>query len=348
MIAYIVRRLVWGVFLLFAISFATFVIFFVIPEDRAQIGRGFAATEISLREATSLDPAPLPEQWAQYVWNTVRHFDLGRAFRSQREVSDVIGDALPVTASLLVGGTLLFLLIAIPIGVISALRPRTFLDRFLMILVLIGVSAHPVWIGLMLSYVVGFKWGLTPLDGLLRLHQPVDDVRRPGGLGLPPRAALADVRDPLRGALRAHDPRERARVARRGLRADGACERCVGSTTSCAHHVLRNAALPVVTMVGMDVGLAFAGAVFIETVYGLPGMGRTLTAAAARRDLPIILGDHARRDCGDRHLQPHRRSPLRGARPARARREALPRLRRAGGDVELLRGPVRWRQASAA
>ena len=80
-------------------------------------------------------------------------------------MNDIIKAAAPVTASLVFGGVVIWLMIAFPIGILSALRPRTLLDRAAMVFVLIGVSAHPVWIGLLLSYLVGFKLGLTPLGG---------------------------------------------------------------------------------------------------------------------------------------------------------------------------------------
>ena len=103
-------------------------------------------------------------------------------------------------------------------------RPRSLIDRAAMVFVLIGISAHPVWIGLIFAYFFGYKLGLDADHGLLRLLQPADtgQPRRPGAVGLPPDPALDDVRDPLRRALRADDPRERDGDAERGLRAHGA------------------------------------------------------------------------------------------------------------------------------
>jgi peptide/nickel transport system permease protein len=121
-IAYLIRRVLWGLTLLVVISFSTFAIFFVVPQDRQELGRGLAAVDINLREAASLNSTPLPAQWAQYMWNAVRHQSLGRSFRSQEDVADIIFRALPVTMSLVFGGVVLFLLVAIPVGILSAVR----------------------------------------------------------------------------------------------------------------------------------------------------------------------------------------------------------------------------------
>ena len=116
-----------------------------------------------------------------------------------------------MTASLVFGGAVLWMLIAIPIGVLSALRPRSVLDRASMTFVLIGISAHPVWIGLIFAYFFGYKWGITPITGYADLINPP-----PGQPGGPVQWAyhmilpVDDVCDPLRRALRADDQGERA------------------------------------------------------------------------------------------------------------------------------------------
>src|SRR5262249_55838692 len=94
------------------------------------------------------------------------------SFVTHEAVSDRLMSALPVTIGLIVGGTIIWLLIAFPIGILSALRPRSLLDRSAMIFVLIGVSAHPVWISLILSYVLGFKLGITPIAGYCDFFNP--------------------------------------------------------------------------------------------------------------------------------------------------------------------------------
>ena len=154
-----------------------------------------------------------------------------------------------------------------------------------MVFVLIGISAHPVWIGLMLSYFLGYKWDLFPVAGycdFLYDPQTLEPVRRPTLLGLPPVPAMVHLRAPLRRALRADDPGDVLEVNDedyvRTAYGKGA-ERC----RVMRKHVLRNALLPVVTMLGMDVGLAFAGAIFIESVFQLPGSGTAALSRAPRR-----------------------------------------------------------------
>src|SRR5262249_6573552 len=103
----------------------------------------------------------------------IRHGDLGTSFYSNQPVNQALAAALPVTIALLAGGVILWMMIAFPIGILSALRPRSLLDRFGMVFVLIVISAHPVWIGLILSYVFGFKLGITPIAGYCDFFNPV-------------------------------------------------------------------------------------------------------------------------------------------------------------------------------
>jgi peptide/nickel transport system permease protein len=197
--------------------------------------------------------------------------------------------ALPVTIGLVLGGAILWLIIAFPIGILSALRPRSLLDRFGMIFVLIGVSAHPVWIGLILSYVFGFKLGITPIAGYCDFFNPV--LQCGGAVDWFYHMLLPWLTFSLLFAA-LYTRMIRAMVLEtlqedyiRTARAKGA-----SSARVIKSHVLRNAMLPIVTMVGMDVGLAFAGVLFIESVFDLPGVGRMLYVAATRIDLPVIMG----------------------------------------------------------
>lgn len=289
MAGFAVRRALWAVVLLVAVSLITFVIFFVVPAEPTQIGRGAAANEISLREAYGLQEGSLPLEYARFVWEAVRHGSLGESFIDERPVMSILAAAIPVTASLVAGGVLLFLLIAVPIGIVSALRARSLLDRTAMLLVLVGISAHPVWIGLMLSYVFGSRLQLTPIGGYCDF---IDGTTGCGGaiawashLLLPwltfailfaalyARMIRASVLETL------HEDYVRTAHGK------GAPRWLVLRS-----HVFRNAAIPVVAMLGMDVGLAFGGAVFIEQVYGLPGMGKLVLQGLARRDLPVIMG----------------------------------------------------------
>jgi peptide/nickel transport system permease protein len=286
---YIVRRLLWAAVLLLSMSLFAFVLFFIIPPETQQFGRGIAAVDVNLRDAYGIQAGSPLGEYRSFLWEIVRHGSLGESYATRREVRDMLAGALPVTISLVVGGAVLFMLIAVPIGILSALRPRSAFDRLAMIVVLIGVSAHPAWIGLILSYFVGFKWGLTPIGGYCDLVDPATNCGGPAQWAshmILPWITFAMLFAALYARM------VRASVLEtlnedfvRTAHAKGAPYWLVLRS-----HVLRNAALPVVTMLGMDVGLAFGGAVFVEQVFGLPGMGRLAVTALPRRDLPVILG----------------------------------------------------------
>ena len=172
MIGYVVRRLLWAVVLVLAMSLMTFVIFFVVAPEGTLVRRGPGSTEISLRDAYDLGNLPLPAEYAEWVWTVLSQRSLGVSFADGIPVNDVLARAIPVTGSLVTGGVLLFLLMAIPIGVVSALRPRSLVDRLGMVFVLMGISAHQAWTGLVLSYFFGFKWSITPIGGYCDFFNP--------------------------------------------------------------------------------------------------------------------------------------------------------------------------------
>jgi peptide/nickel transport system permease protein len=288
-IGYIVQRLLWAALLIVLMTFATFVIFFVIPSDRIQQGRLQTTSAATAAQAAGVGNGPVPVQWAHYIWNAVRHQSLGKSARTSVPVTQSIAAAVPVTASVVIGGTLLFLLISVPIGILSALRPRSLLDRFAMIFVLVGVAAHPAWIGLILSYLLGYRLQVVPVSQYCDFINPSTDCGGAVQWGyhlLLPWFTFAILFAALyarmvRAAVLESLNEDYVRTAR----AKG------GSGWHVLRaHVLRNAALPVVMMLGMDLGIAFTGSLFIETVFGLPGMGKTLVTALNQRDLPLILG----------------------------------------------------------
>lgn len=292
MLAFIARRLVWTVLLAVVISLFTFIIFFVIPSDpRGGVGRGSiqGSIEATLQRQFNLEEQSVPEMYVHFVGRVVRHGDLGHSVRSGRAVTDVIAGALPVTASLVIGGAIVWFLLALPIGILSALRPRSFLDKGLMILVLIGASAHPIWLGLVLSYLLGFKLHIFPVTGYCDFFHPSTLCGGPTQWAyhmLLPWLTFAFLFVALYARMiRASTLETMDEDYVRTARAKGA-----GTWRVLRGHVVRNAMLPVVSMLGMDVGVAFGGALFVETVYGLPGMGKVLVRALAIGDLPVIMG----------------------------------------------------------
>src|SRR5439155_3510327 len=111
-------------------------------------------------------------QYAKFLWRIVGHHNLGHSFANRQGVNGIVGDAAPVMASLVFGGAVFWMLIAVPVGILSALRPRSLMDRASMTFVLIGISAHPVWIGLIFAYFFGFKLHLTPITGYADFFNP--------------------------------------------------------------------------------------------------------------------------------------------------------------------------------
>jgi len=290
---YLVRRVLWAAVLLLATTAFTYVIFFVVPVDPARLSCGQRASPDCVARARvflGLDD-PVPVQYARFLKRLVVDRSLGRSFANRQSVDQVVGAAAPVTASLVVGGAILWLLVSIPVGVLSALRPRSLLDRATMLLVLVGISAHPVWIGLLLAYFLGYRLDLMPITGYCDFYHPIDEL----GCGGPAEWAYHLVLPWICFAMlfaalyvrfvRATTIELLGEDHVRTARAKGAPEWLVIRS-----HVLRNGLLPVTTMLGLDVGVAFGGSVFTETVFNLPGLGRALVASVQGFDLPVTVG----------------------------------------------------------
>ena len=293
MLQFMIKRLLWAVFLFLAATVITYLIFYVIPSDPAKqmCGRACTAVDVArVRHHLGLD-RPVYAQYGQYLWQLVGHQSLGTSYVTRVDVNYTIGQAAPVTASLVFGGAIFWLLLSIPIGILSALRARSLGDRAAMVFVLVGVSAHPVWIGLILSYFLGYKLGITPIAGYCDFFNPSLGASCGGPIQwayhmLLPWATFAVLFAALYVRfIRANVMETMSEDYVRTARAKGASERRV-----LVQHVLRNSMLPVVTILGMDIGLALGGAIFTESVYSLPGLGRQVLISYANFDLPVILG----------------------------------------------------------
>jgi peptide/nickel transport system permease protein len=292
---FLVRRLLWAVFLFVVSTLVAYLIFFVVPGDPSLIAAGSGATATPeflahVRHELHLD-LPVYQQYWLFVWNLVRHGSLGYSFRDGASVRSVVGQDAPVTASVVFGGAVLWLGLSIPVGILSALRPRSLVDRFAMVFVLIGVSAPSVWIGLMLAYVFGFKLGWTPIADYCNFfpsHQ-VGVCSGPGQwayhLVLPWLTFMLLFAALYVRLVRANVMEVMAEDYVRTARAKGA-----PAARVLVQHVLRNSMLPVVTILGMDLGLALGGAVFIESVFNLHGLGSELVTSALNNDLPLVVG----------------------------------------------------------
>src|SRR5204863_3245897 len=168
---------------------------------------------------------------------------------------------------------------------------RALLDRASMTFVLVGISAHPVWIGLILSYVFGYKLAWTPIAGYCNFFgaSPGSDCGGPAQWAyhmiLPWCTFMLLYAALYVRLIRANVMETLNEDYVRTARSKGAASHRI-----LVHHVLRNSMLPIVTILGMDIGLALGGAIFTETIYSLPGLGRTSVQALANYDIPTILG----------------------------------------------------------
>jgi peptide/nickel transport system permease protein len=293
MFQYLIRRLLWAGVLFLAVTLVTYVIFFLVPASPARLAAGQSATPERVREVEKflgLDD-PVYVQYGNFLKRLVLDGSLGQSFITRQSVNEEIFRAAPITASLVFGGIIMVLLVAIPLGIFSALRPRSLLDRAAMTYVLIGISLPSFWIGLVLSYLIGFRLGLTPIAGYCEVLS-VPEASVCGGFGdwayrmvLPWTTLAIVVAGTYVRFVRAEVMETMNQDYVRTARAKGAPERQVMRS-----HILRNAMLPVVTMIGMDIGILLGGSIFIETVFGLPGLGGTAFESIGRYDLPTLQG----------------------------------------------------------
>jgi peptide/nickel transport system permease protein len=288
---YLARRLIWAAVLFIAVTLVAYVLFFLIPNNPARLVAGQAATNAEVKRVEHFlgTDRPVYVQYAKFLDRLVVHQNLGYSFRNRESVNSIVGNAAPVTASLVLGGAIFWMLLALPIGILSALRPRSLLDRASMTFVLIGISAHPIWIGLIFAYFFGFKLHLTPITGYCDFINPSTECGGPVQWAyhlVLPWATFAILYAALYvRMIRANVLDTMNEDYVRTARAKGAPEWLVHRS-----HILRNALIPVVTMLGMDISLALGGAVFTETVYSLPGLGKTAVFGLSNNDIPIVEG----------------------------------------------------------
>jgi peptide/nickel transport system permease protein len=273
---YIVQRLIWSGVVLLGVSMIVFVITYVVPADPAHMIAGpRASPEVlkSIRHQLALDQ-PLPVQYVRYMSNLL-HGSLGTSWRTKREVGVIIAERIPATLQLALAAILVQLLIGLPVGLVSAVRRGTWPDRLGMIASLVLVAAPTFWLGLILLYLFAFKLPIFPLGGygsLAHLFLPAFT------LGIAGAAWYARLfRSTVLDVLNA----DYVRTARaKGLR----------ESVMLVRHVVPNSILPVIAMLGMDLGTLLGGVVIVETVFGWPGLGQLAWQALRDLDVPIIMG----------------------------------------------------------
>jgi peptide/nickel transport system permease protein len=291
-IRFLLRRLFWSIFLFVAATMVTYLIFYVVPRNPAALipgGNGSSIAGQRIRYSLHLDVSVYQQYWI-FVWNMIRHGSLGYSYLDGASVRTIIGRDAPVTASLVAGGAVFWLALSVPIGIVSALRPRSLLDRSGMVFVLIGISAPAVWIGLILAYTFGFRLGWTPIadycdffpDSLATCSGPAEWAYH---LILPWTTFMLVFAAIYTRMIRASVLETLSEDFIRTARAKGAA-----GVRLLAHHVLRNSLLPIITMLGMDLGLSISNALFTETVFNLNGLGSDMVYAARIGNLPVVVG----------------------------------------------------------
>ena len=279
MLRYALGRLIGTVPVLFGVTLLVFLMAWVTPGDPVVAMLGEASQGISrqaledLRRELGLD-RPLPVQYLDYVAGLLRG-DLGDSVRSRRPVLSEIRDRLPATIELALAALAIAVALGVALGVLAAVRKRTWVDGAAIAVALLGVSVPVFWSGFLLMIVFALELGWLPASGRgtwRHLVLPAVTV------GVSSAAFIARI---TRGAVLEALAQDYVRTAR----AKGLAPRRV-----VLRHALRNALLPIVTVVGLQLGGLLGGAVLTETVFAWPGVGRLLVDAIVARDLPLVQG----------------------------------------------------------
>jgi peptide/nickel transport system permease protein len=282
---YVIKRLLALIPVLFGVTILVFLIMHLSPGDPAQIILGPKATEESLnalRHQLGLD-LPLYEQYFRWIGNVFQG-DWGRSIQLKRAVLPLVLDRFKATAILTFFAASIAIFCGTFAGIISSTKQYSFWDRFLMLLALIGFCLPVFWLGLMLQIIFGLNLGWLPVSGM---HTPGET----GFLDMLKYLLLPGV------TLAASSMAEIARMTRSSMlevirqdyiktaRAKGLGERVV-----VYKHALRNAMIPVVTIVGLQIGYLLAGAVLVEIVFSWPGIGSLMVNGILARDFPLVQG----------------------------------------------------------
>jgi ABC-type dipeptide/oligopeptide/nickel transport system permease component len=273
MTAYIARRLVQVIPVLLGITLVAFVLVRLTGDPAAIMLPPETPKEAvaAFRAEFGLD-LPLPIQYARFVGNALRG-DFGRSIRYREPVADLFKERVAATLELAIGAMAIGLILGIPLGIISAVKRNTWIDAFVRVTALFGQAIPGFYLGLMLIIVVAVQWRLLPT----------------GGRGSPEQLILPSIT--LATYLVALTSRFTRGAVLDVLRQDYVrTGRAKGLTewSVLAGHVMKNALIPVITVIGLQVGQVFSGAVVIETVFAWPGIGRLMVQAIYTRDFPIV------------------------------------------------------------
>jgi peptide/nickel transport system permease protein len=276
MLSYITRRLVLTLPVLFGVATLVFSLIHMVPGDPAQamLGDGASPEDIAqLRTRLGLD-RPLVEQYGHYLKGLVRG-DLGTSLRTQQPVTTQIAERLPATAELASAAMLVAVALALPLGLIAAVWRGTWVDQSAMGLALVGISVPGFWLGPLLALIFAVELGWLPVSGRGTLAHLVLPAITLG-------SALAAILARMTRASVLEELREQYVVA---ARARGASR-----VRAVVVHALRNSLIPVVTILGLQLGAVLTGSIITETIFSWPGVGRLLIQSINFRDYPMVQG----------------------------------------------------------
>ncbi len=271
---YVVRRLLQALVILILVSITVFLLIHIVPGDPARIMLGDRARERDvevLREQLGLD-RPLPVQYADFIGDLFRG-DFGESIRAQRPAMELILEAVPATVQLTGAALLLAFGIGIPLGVMAAVRRGGLFDRLALILALLGQSIPAFWLGLVLIAFVSLRWGLLPTSGI----GGIDHLILPA-VALAPTAMGMVLRVTRISVIEVMNEDYVRTATAKGLH----------PVKVIVKHALKNASLPIITIMGLQVGALLGGAIITETVFAWPGVGRLAVNSLIQRDWPMV------------------------------------------------------------
>lgn len=271
---YLLKRLLSAILVLFGVVTLVFLLIHIVPGDPIEVMLGESAQPAdrqALRQALGLD-MPLLQQWWQYLYGVIQ-FDLGESLHSRQSVSELLAERIPATLQLSIASLIIAIVIALPLGIMAAVYKDSIWDRFAMASAMLGVSIPNFVMGPVLILVFALGLGWFPVSGKeswLSLVLPAFTLG----------SALAAI---LSRMVRASMLEVLQEEYIRAARARGLTE-----TRVLGRHALRNAALPIITVLGMQFGALLAGAVITETIFSWPGIGQLLIESIQKRDYPVV------------------------------------------------------------
>ncbi len=284
MIAYIVRRLIYAVVVIVGVATISFALLQLIPGSPVDAMLGTESTpqaREALERELGLDKS-IPVQYVTW-WGNLLRGDLGKSAMTSQPVGQLILERLPVTIPLALLSMFIALVIAVPAGILSAIRRNTWIDGVVSVIAFAGLSIPGFWLGTLLILGFSVHWQIFPPGGYVSvMDDPIDGLRH---LFLPAIALGSTFAAVLTRMIRSSLLEVLSADYIRTARAKGQTEQRV-----LVQHALRNALIPAVTIVGVQVGFLLSGALVIEQIFSLPGIGRLTVQAVLDRDIPLLQG----------------------------------------------------------